>query len=181
MTRDEFLRLSATIKTAYPREQSLQTKEAMELWFTMLQDLDYKQTMTFLQKWIATEKWIPTIAEIRQGCSEMTVEGASDWGTSWAELKSFIHKYGYERGSEKLDKLSPITREVVRRLGFKEICQSPIENEMSDRSQFRNLYEIISKREQEDRQLPELLKAQIRSYLPGTKENLLAQFAEAEE
>lgn len=150
---------SMALKTFFPKDNIIPNKEALELWYRQLYDIPYSIAETFLQKWVATNKWSPSIAEIREGCIVITEGELPDWGDGWKEVLKCIARYGYMREEEALNHMSPMTRKVVERLGWKNLCFS--ENEVADRANFRNCYEIISKREVEDRQLPAALKETI--------------------
>lgn len=178
MNKEEFAVFSMALKTYFPRENLLPSKEAMELWYRQLMDIPYKLAETFLSKWVATEKWPPTIAEIRAGCSSLVKEEIPDWGQGWSEVTKAIGRYGYMQEQKALETLSPITRQTVERLGWKNLCAS--ENIAADRANFRNCYEILSHREAEARQLPAALKetisqlkigAGLMNALPGKEEN----------
>lgn len=159
MSKEEFAVFAMTLKTFYPKENLLPSKEAMELWYRMLQDIQANIANVFLQKWVATSKWPPTIAEIRAGCSSLVKEEIQDWGQGWAEVTKAIARYGYMQEQRALESMSPITRQTVERLGWKNLCAS--ENIAADRANFRNCYEILSQREAEARQLPAALKETI--------------------
>ena len=47
--------------------------------------------------------------------------------------------------------MDPLTRQVVKQLGFRNICVS--ENPMAERANFRQCYEIMAKREQTRQQV----------------------------
>ena len=66
MNKQEFARLAMVIKTAYPKDNLIPTKEAMSIWYQMLSDIPYNIAEVALQKWISTSKWAPTIADIRE-------------------------------------------------------------------------------------------------------------------
>ena len=70
MNVDEFAKLADAIKTYFPRDNVLPTDNAMELWFDMLKDLDYKSAYIALKKHVATSSFPPTIADIRKNASD---------------------------------------------------------------------------------------------------------------
>ena len=153
MTKQEFSKWVMALKTFYPREQLLPNAQAIELW--------YQEAEAALRKWVATNKWAPTIAEIREMCVDVKREDAPDWSDGWAQVQHAIKRFGNYRANEAMASLDPITRETVRRLGFYNLCVS--ENPMSDRKQFRDTFEIMAKREQMRLQLPLELQDNIRS------------------
>ena len=74
---------------------------------------------------------------------------------------SAISKYGQYREAEALDSMTPITRLVVKRIGYKELCRS--EDITLDRANYRKIYEQVSGNEYERAALPVSLQKQIAS------------------
>ena len=68
------------ISTYYPKETILPNDEAMTLWYDQLKDLDYKATSEALKKWVAVERWSPSIADLRAGA-------AAEAETAWIERR----------------------------------------------------------------------------------------------
>ena len=66
MDKQEFATLAMAIRTYYPKENILPNKEAMQLWFRELHDIPYNVAEAALRKWVSTNKWSPSIAEIRE-------------------------------------------------------------------------------------------------------------------
>lgn len=161
MTKQEFSKWVMALKTFYPREQLLPNPQAIELWYQELHDIPMNVAEAALRKWVSTEKWSPTIAEIREMCVDVKRGDAPDWSDGWAQVQHAIRRYGSYRPAEAMASLDPITRATVKRLGFVNLCVS--ENPMSDRKQFRDTFEIMAKREQMRLQLPLELQDGIKS------------------
>ena len=161
MTKQEFSKWVMALKTYYPREQLLPNTAAIELWYQELSDIPMNVAEMALRKWVATSKWSPTIAEIREMCVDVKRGDAPDWSDGWAQVQLAIRRFGSYRPSEAMASLDPITRETVRRLGFHNLCVS--ENPISDRKQFKDTYEVMAKREQMRLQLPIELQGDIKS------------------
>lgn len=159
MNKKEFALFSMALKTYFPRDNLLPTEEAMELWYRELQDIPNETAMAMLRKWVDTQKWPPTIAEIRTMCSEIANGKLPDWGEAWREVEKAVWRYGYMQEEKALDSMSPTTQSAVLKIGWRGICMS--ENPDTIRAQFRQVYEICAKREVEDRQLPPALKEAI--------------------
>lgn len=159
MEAAEFAKFAATLKTIYSREHILETPEAMTLWLDLLQDIPYQVAMAALKKWVATEKWSPSIAEIRETALEITQGKQPDWSESWQTMKKAIARWGYMRPEEALQSMDPLTREVVERLGYEAVCES--EDEEVLRGQFRRAHEVVANRRKQDAQIPETLRALI--------------------
>lgn len=160
MDRKEWAVIAASIKTFYSREEKLiPNQQAMELWFQQLQDIPYEIAELVLKKWVATNKWSPSIADFRAMAAEIVTGKSPDWGEGWEQVLRAIRCYGSYRIPEALESMDEITRECVRRLGFAEICSS--ENLAVDRANFRSLYEQISERKKLEDQTPASVRALI--------------------
>lgn len=159
MDRKQFAMVAAALQTYYPRENLLSTKQALELWFAQLQDIPYEVAEMALNRWVATEKWPPTIADIREQAANIAAGDLEDWGEGWRQVVSAIGVYGYCNPQEALDSMDEITRECVRRLGWMELCMS--ENATADRANFRAMYEALKERKKKERQTPEAIRLMI--------------------
>ena len=146
MNKQEFKSLARAIKTYYPRDSVLPNKEALQLWYEELKDLSYEAAAASLRVHVSTEKWPPTIAEIRANATTIVSADNNDqWSQAWECAKKAIKRYGYYQETEGLESVDPLTRTVIKRLGWKELCVS--ENEMADRANFRDIYkEVLSKK-----------------------------------
>lgn len=160
MTKQEFSKWVMALKTYYPREQLLPNEQAMELWYQALKDIPMQVAEATLRKWVATNKWSPTIAEIREMCVDVKRGDAPDWSDGWEQVQIAIRRFGQYNPKQALAMLDPITRETVKRLGFYNLCVS--ENPISDRKQFKDTFEIMAKREQMRLQLPIELQGDIK-------------------
>ena len=156
MTKKEFALFVMALRTYYPRENLLPNDEAMDLWFAQLQDIPYNVAQAGLQKWVALNKWSPSIADIREMTSGITRGDIPDWGEAWAEVQRSIRKYGSYRAREAIDSLSPIAKKAVERIGFMNLCMS--DNEIADRAHFQKIYGILVEREKKEAMLPAQLK-----------------------
>lgn len=151
MTEQEFAKLAMAIKTFFPRENILPNSQALELWYRELQDIPAKVAEAALRKWVATNKWSPSIAELRETAAEVQNGEIPDWGEGWEQVLLAIRRFGSYREREALDSLDPMTRTCVQRLGFRNICMS--ENISTDRANFRMMYESLAEREQTRQQV----------------------------
>lgn len=151
MDKKEFGMFAAALRTYYPKEQILPNSQAMELWFRELQDIPIELAETALRKWVSTNKWSPSIAEIREMSANIQHGDIPDWGDGWKQVLSAIKKYGLYNKADAMNMLDPLTRKTVERIGFRELCLS--ENPAADRANFRMVYETLAKREQTNQQL----------------------------
>ena len=129
----------------------------MQLWFNQLNDIPYDVAEVTLNKWVATNKWSPSIADIREQATDITQGAGKDWGDAWQDVLRAIRLYGSYEELKALESLDETTRKVVKRLGFRNLCFS--EDIQVDRANFRMIYEQQLQRDRQDAQLPPRLKA----------------------
>lgn len=96
MTTKEFAIIAAAIKTYFPRDNVLPTEKAIELWYNELKDLTYNAVNLGLRMYVATNKFSPTIADIRENakhfCSESNEElnEMAAWGLVLKAMRNSI-------------------------------------------------------------------------------------------
>lgn len=152
MTKKEFSIIAAAMRTYYPKENLLPSNESMELWYRELSDIPYNVAEAGLRKWVATNKWSPTIADMREFATTVQIGDIPEWGEGWEQVLMAIRRYGSYRIPEAMESFDPITRRCVERLGFRNICMS--ENIAVDRANFRDMYKQMAERQRKDAQLP---------------------------
>lgn len=168
MTKQEFAQIQMGICVAYPKAKILETDQAMDFWYEMIGDLDYQVVNNAVLEHISTSVFPPSIAEIRQKCTQRLNPIITDWGAAWEEVQNAMRRYGYYREEEAMASLSSLTAVAVRRMGFRNLCMS--ENPVADRAHFQRMYEGMVKEEQNRVQLPWSVREQkqrmIESNLP---------------
>lgn len=152
MNSSEFALFAMALKTYYPKENLLPNDQAMSLWYRQLEDIPYQIAELALNKWVATNKWSPSIADIRESATAVKTGEKPLWSDGWEEVLRAIRKYGSYRETEALQNMTDITRQAVKRLGFRNLCMS--ENPSADRANFRMIFEQIAERKQTAKQLP---------------------------
>lgn len=156
MTRDEVKQLLGWALANYPSIQERNLRPTAELWHRMLSDIPYEIAEKALMSVLAKAKYFPTVAEIREAAAEIINPQLPSAMDAWGEVMRAARDYGYYRQEEGLNSLSPLTRRVVRNIGWREICLC----EQPDiiRGQFRMAYEQYAKREREEAVLPAEVK-----------------------
>lgn len=155
MNFDEFKRLVKGMKAVYTLSSFLPDANSVKIWYELLKDMPYEIANVSIQKHMATNKFPPTVAEIRSGAAEITSKHR-DWSDGWESFRKAVGRFGYYRREEAFASMDEITRKVVKRLGWKELCMS--ENIMQDRANFRMVYEQEQSKAKEMLALPESLK-----------------------
>lgn len=157
MNKKEFAVFAAALRTYYPKENVLPNDKAMDLWFKELCDIPQQVADASLRKWVATNKWSPTIADIRETAISIQFGDVLDWGEAWEHVYTSCQRYGRNRASEVMESFDDITREAVKQIGgFTYICGS--ENIAADRARFEKVYNSIVKRKMMDMQIANPLK-----------------------
>ena len=166
MDKKEFSMFAMALKTYYPREQILPNQQAMELWYREIQDIPFPVAEMALRKWVATNKWSPSIADIREMTSGIVNGDPMSWGESWEKALNAVRRFGSYNKQAALDSLDPLTRKCVENIGYMELCMS--ENIMVERAHFQKIFEVYSKREKVKQQIAApLLEAINRVQLNG--------------
>lgn len=169
MNKQEFAMWASAVKTYYPRENLLPNDAAMRLWFQELQDIEFTVASLALRKWVAVSKWSPTIADIREYARSVQQGEIPDWGEGWKEVQLAVRKYGRYDIQGAMQSFSPLTFEVVKRIGFEEICNS--DSPEVNRANFRMIFEQLAQRKQKEEQLPPALAVAIKNKLLELQDN----------
>ncbi len=141
MTEKEISKLVAVIAAAYPAARG--DAGTVAIYQRMLADLDFVAARAAVERLLATSKWLPTIAEIREATLAVTAGEARPGGAAWGDVKAAIRRYGYDRRpGVDFYFADPVVLEAVRALGWFELCSS--ENEVSDRARFIDLYDRLA-------------------------------------
>ena len=161
MTRSEFAVFSAALKTYYPREQLLPNEQAMELWYQRLSDIPATVAEAALNMWVTTNKWSPSIADIREEATKVMYGEIPDGGEAWHNVNRVMREYGSYNPGAALAELDDLTKECVKRLGYIDLCMGT--NPAADRANFRLIYEQLANRKRLEEQLPPALQELIQS------------------
>lgn len=156
VTDQEFQQLALTLKAAYPNSNVIPDVYAMQVWFRMLGDLDFRIAENAIAEHISTSPFPPSISEIRAKCTARKID-IPDWGEAWGKVNKAIQRYGSYRETEAMESLDETTREAVKRIGFRNLCITDQENLETDRAQFRDIYKAIARRRAEEVQLSPLV------------------------
>lgn len=163
MTAKEFGLLSDAIKTYFPRDNVLPTENALRLWYAELKDIPYQIAYAALRKYVSTNKFAPTIADIREQAAELynQREGDISENTAWQLVWKAICNSGYH-AEEEFEKLPEMVKRAVgsasqlRQWGLSEVNDNTISYWKSD---FQRIYRLERQKELERRKLsPDVLK-----------------------
>ena len=157
MSFEDFKILVKGMKAIWPSERFLPDGNSVKVWYQLLKDLPYEVANAAIQKYALTNKFPPTIADLREQVVRMTDNDlVPDWAAGWAQVTRAIGTYGMWSPEAAIESMDAITRECVKRLGWKELCMS--ENPTADRANFRMIYEQVQRKKTEAAALPAGLK-----------------------
>lgn len=174
MTNDEFKIIVKGLKSAYPSPNFLPDDYSVQLWYKMLGDLDYKTVQAAVYKYICSNKFPPTIADMRDKCLALQISEPNDWLSAWSLVLKCIDRFGIYQGDRALKRIGqndPIAKSVVERMGWRNLCMT--ETPSIERASFRQCYETIQKREIENAKLPSALREKIQKMANGFNGKML--------
>lgn len=115
MTAKEFGFLADAIKTYFPRDNVLPTENAMRLWYSELKDIPYQLAHTALRKYVSTNKFAPTIADIREQVAELNDQNEEDLNetAAWSLVLKAIRRSTYYSEEEFVKLPATVQRAVA--------------------------------------------------------------------
>lgn len=115
VTKQEFATLVVAMQAMYG-EDFIGTEEALDVWYALLHDLDYHILSKALQQYMLTNKFKPTVAELRDIYTELVNPSISDWSEGWEKVSRAIGHYGMyqEQAARKVLMKLPESRKAPR-------------------------------------------------------------------
>lgn len=147
MTEAQAQKLVTVLVTAYPsamlRLSADQQRETAATYRRMLADLEYAVANAAVERLLATSRYLPTIAEIREAAADLTGSGSRVGGEQWGSVRRAMASRGAHR-TPGVDFVfnDPITARVVDALGWRELCLS--DNPTADRARFIETYDKLA-------------------------------------
>lgn len=136
MTKEQLLKGLKYLGVAYNKEF---TQEQASVWFDMFKDDDYKTFSQAVKRLISTNQFMPSIAEIKKEIALLKTPtlqlNAED---EWEAVLSAIRKYGFYKPQEALETLTPLTKHIVKIIGWGRLCSS--ESVQWERKEFIELF-----------------------------------------
>lgn len=127
-------------------------KDRLQFYVMMLSDIPPQILEVAVKKLIMTNKFLPSIAEIRETAYGIkgTISGtaAPDESEAWGEVIKAIQSVGYY-GKPTFSHEAITT--AVNNIGWQDICMTPNEGTNTLRSQFRRAYQLAAQRQKDNR------------------------------
>ena len=167
MTTEGMKQFTKIVKTMYPRENLLDTPEAVAIWMRFLEDVPDNIGLAVLHEWIAHNKWSPAISDIREGAVNLVHGEASDWGDAWQTVLKAVSKFGRYQEAEALASLDETTRACVENIGWKTICNGEEDEIGFLKRDFEILYKGKTARKKRELQSPVMIDKAEREKICG--------------
>lgn len=158
MTPEQTRDLIKFLFAAYPTQrQKMRDEDAKAMFHAYsigLADLDATATLAALKRIVLSDRWIPTIADIRAAVGVVMHGEQSIAIEQWGEVLRRQRKFGQSRppGVENHPPFEdPITAQVVAAMTWFELCAS--KSSAADRARFIEAYEQMQLQERRQAQL----------------------------
>lgn len=147
MDARKFAELWTVLTAAYP---TFKTPAAtIEVYSRALADLDYEVAEAAVLDAVSKSKFFPTIAEIRETAARLMTGADARMPAleAWGKVKDAVARYGRHGWEGAVAYLDPQTADTIRALGWFAFCDSDVDDEMSWRARFVDLYDQYARRD----------------------------------
>lgn len=164
MDREDFKTLVKGMKAVYTQPAFIPDQDAFNVWFELLKDLTYDQVSLAIQKHMLTERFPPTIADLREKANEVAKKQVTEMSEleAWSIVMKAIRNSNYhaDKEFEKLPK--PCQIAVGTPDNLKEWAMMNVEQVATvEQSHFIRSYRAAVKRLDEECRLPPEIQKRI--------------------
>ena len=150
------------------------TDEQAKLYLLMTNDIPEPVLLKSIEALIKESRFLPSVAEIRERAAALynSAQGKEppDAGRGWGEVVREISRTGYYGKPQIRD---PVAAEVVRRMGWKEICSAPADETGVLRGQFLKMYAMLQESRREEHNNRALLQdGKVRGFIASVSGKL---------
>jgi len=146
MTKEEFGKLVKGLKSVYADPKFIADQYAFDMWHALLSDCEYKVVAEATKKYMMTNKFPPTPADIREATYKETATDEINPNQAWTMVYKAICNSNYNAKSE-FEKLPPLVQQAVGSYEqLKSWASSPDFNEGVEQSHFVRVYNTVVKR-----------------------------------
>lgn len=130
----EFSEIMQYLAIAYDKDLS---EEKLAIWYDFFKKYDVIVFKNAILQAISQCKYHPSIAEVKEIITiQNTPQANLKADDEWEKVRESIRVYGMYREDEALASLEPITRKIVKRVGYRDICLSDENTRYNLRSAF---------------------------------------------
>jgi len=161
MTKQDIVEMFALISVLFPNDKAFgnASMQMVNAWHEMLSDLPKNAVSVALKRHTSVSEFAPSIAEIRKAVTDMTASDGRTGIDEWNDVAKALRNSAYD-SAEQFRKLSPIAQRLVGSpMQLKEWgCAEDAATISVAKSQFLKGYELLKRRENETKQLPESIR-----------------------
>ena len=151
MTKEQFSLMVKGMKAVYTDPKFIPDKAAFETWYALLADLEYKTANIALQKYMMTNHFPPTPADIR---NNIEVPEGMNSNEAWSLVFKAVRNASYH-AQEEYDKLPSIVQKAVGSAdSLRSMALDANFNEGVEKSHFTRVYDTLQARAKQDSKLP---------------------------
>ena len=166
MEVEEFKVLVKTMKAVYTDPKFIPDKDAFDVWYSLLKDLDYQTASAAIGRHICSNKFPPTIADIRSLTSDNKHINDNEAEEAWVLVYKAIGNSIYN-SVEEFNRLPYLAQKAVGgATNLRELAIADEESVLCEKGRFIRQYNAIQKREKELDSMPESVKQLILSNQP---------------
>lgn len=165
MTREEFSLLVKGMKAVYADPKFIADKDAFDVWYALLSDLDYEVANQATLRLMKTSNRIPTPADIRSVAYDMATADMPTDAEAWAIVSKALRNATYH-AEEEFEKLPDLIKravgsaEALRAMGTSEGYNESVES-----SNFKKTYRVLVDRAKRNETMPNLSRIATKSAL----------------
>lgn len=141
MNKSEATKLVGMAVAAFPNMQERAMMPTINLWVTLMADIDYKAAEIALIKILSSAKYFPAPGEVISAVKSMRKSDVPPVELAWEEVCRGLNAYQRPNYSH------PNIDETVRVMGYRQLCYST--NTVSDRARFFEIYSTICDRKKD--------------------------------
>lgn len=157
MTEAEFGKIAVAMKSIYTDPKFLPDKYAISVWYNMLKDLSNAECQAAVSEYIATKRFAPTVADIRELATKHAEpdEDAENAEIAWSHVSRAIQNGNY--GAEKeFERLTPTEQKAIgSSANIRELAQMDVDTVNSvEKSHFIRNFRAVVSRKKDDAKIP---------------------------
>ena len=127
MTKKDAAQLVAIVVTAYPNYDKFKdadsVKATVSLWAMMFEDVDAPLVALAVKKHIATSKWPPSVAELREILLEIVHPDLIAPDQAWLAVSDLLYSVGEFNHGDLKRQLPPLVARAVEAIGWSNLWE----------------------------------------------------------
>lgn len=143
MNNSELAQLGAMIASEHPKFTFVGSDGApnskFKLWSFGLREFSGDLVLQATKAHLMRSEWPPTLANIVTIIKEADASRIEPAGDAYSEVQKLVSRWGIYNQAAALKEAKPITRRIIKQIGWREICHS--DNPEALRAHFLKLYD----------------------------------------